>query len=380
MQLGKKSGQNTLYQELIADGEVQRVALDLVDRDENQPRSIEEVKAAAKDLQSSIAINGIVQMPVYRTKEDGRFSIVVGECRTEGARLNGDETIVAVIKSFENSKDAKKQISEIRYAENDPKTRKNLTPLDEAKFWADYIGEFYTDEKGMAQVKKAAQYLNQDQSKISQFLGIDKASDKIKTLIKKHHVTDYQLAYIMARMEKHKGLIDSFINKIESVDMKGGIQSLANKMLKEAKNKEHDEKQQSKTLDLPPQTAAQAEADRQKKLKESAAEEELKNEFNKIDRETKEEGYKDKKEQQDNENKEDLTVENNEEKEIEKTEEQEQQENDKPVLPANIGTIRLNITKNTVIVSTIANQPATLTKDQALALINELQNWINKSG
>lgn len=379
MQLNKKSGKNTLYEELIADGEAQRVDINLVDRDENQPRSVEEVKAAAQDLQPSIAINGVVQMPVYRTKEDGRFSIIVGECRTEGARLNGDETIIAVIKHFENTKDAKKQISEIRYAENDPKTRKNLTPLDEAKFWADYIGEFYTDENGIAQVKKAAKYLNQDQSKISQFLGINKASDKIKTLIKKHHITDYQLAYIMARMEKHQGLIDSFISKIESVDMKGGIQTLANKMLKEAKNKEHDEKQQEKTLNLPPQTAAQTEADRQKKLKESEANEELKNEFNKIDRETKKEGYKDKKEQQDNENKEDSTIKKTQEKEIEKTEEQEQLKNDDPVLPANIGNIRLNLTKNTVVLSTIANQPATLIKNQAQALINELQKWINKS-
>ena len=379
MQLSKKSGQNKLYEELIADGEVQRISLDLVDRDESQPRSLEEVKIAAQDLQPSIAINGVVQMPVYRTKEDGRFSIVVGECRTEGARLNGDETIVAVIKNFKNTDDAKKQISEIRYAENDPKTRKNLTPLDEAKFWADYIGEFYTDEKGMAQVKKAAKHLGQDQSKISQFLGIDKASDKIKALIKKHHITDYQLAYIMARMEKHKGLIDNFINKIESVDMKGGIQTLANKMLKEAKNKEHDEKQQEKTLDLPPKTAKDAEEERQKELKDFVAEEELKKGLNKVDRENKAEEYQQKKEEQDDENKEDSIAENTQEKEIEKPEEQEQLKNDDPVLPANIGNIRLNLNKNTVIISTVASQPATLIKDQAQALINELQLWVNKS-
>lgn len=381
-----KSEPNKLYQQLIADGEIMRVDLSLVDRDENQPRSKEQVMLAAKDLQPSIKINGIVQMPVYMAKPDGRFLIVVGECRTEGARLNGHTEIAAVIKTCTNTNEEKKQTSEIRYAENDPKTRKSLTPLDESKFWFDYISEFYTDETGKHQVKKAAEHLGQDQSKISQFLGIHKASDSVKSLIKKHKIVDYQLAYIMARMDKYKGLVSDFVGRIENADLKGGVQVLANKMLKEAKDIEHEKKQEDTTLDLPPRTANQSAKQREKELQTDTAERELKEQLQKQDRKNKFNNL----ESEETENSEATVMDSeilihkgnavkstdseNQQGQPDSTKEPE--ESNDSEIPSNTGTVLLKCNKNTVILSTIANQPAVLNVNQAKSLIAELNNWI----
>ncbi len=387
MKLSKKSGVNKLYQELISDGEVMRVSLELVDRDENQPRSLEEVKKAAIDLQPSIKINGVVQMPVYLAKPDGRYLIIVGECRTAGAKLNGDLDIAAVIKSYADDAEAKKQIQEIRYAENDPKTRKNLTPLDEAEFWFKYIEEFYTDQNGKPQLKEAAEYLGQNKNKISQFLGIHRASAAIKALIIKHKITDYQLAYILARMEHYPGLVDNFIAKLETDGIKGGIQVMANKMLKDAKELAHTESQAGKGLDLPPRTAAQQAKDREKENQTIATENQLKESLKSLERtenqaqpETNEQPPEQTQEEQEAANEtQQSTTENQEQTAGADVQSDSIEFSNDMKLPANTGMLLLKQNPKTVVFSTVANQPVTLIMDQIKELIFQLEKWVNEN-
>ena len=361
MKLNKTGPKNHLYDQLIADGEIRRVPISEVDRDENQPRSIEEVKTAAKQLMPSVKSNGIVQLPVYQEKPDGRYMIIVGECRTAAAKNLGHGEIAAVIKTFDDDEQAKKKIAEIRYAENDPTTRKSLTPLDEAKFWADYIDQFYT-ENGVPQVKAAADRLGQNASRISQFLGVHKASDKIKALIKKHKIVDFQLAYIMARMEKYPGLVEEFIEKITSADMIGGTQTLANKMLKEAAGKERTDRIQKTTLDMPGQEEATKPPVEPKKP-ESGEPTQSQQQADTTAPQT------------------DLAGDSTQgQGEQQKTEPASQYEpaTTKTDAPASIGSVCLKMNPNTVILSTIANQPATLNEEHVKGLIANLTKWLEK--
>lgn len=334
MNLNKNSGKNELYQQLISDGEVQRVPVNLVDRDPDQPRSINEVKAAAKDLARSIEKNGLVQLPVYWLQPNGRYLIVVGDCRTQAVKLLKQEEITAVVKTFEDTNEARQKITEIRWAENDSKTRKALTPLDEAAFWARYIEEFYTVE-GEAKVKDAAEKLDQNPTRISQFLGIDRASTKVKGLIKKMQLTDYQLAYLMARMESYDGVLDQFTAKIESGEPTGGLQVLANKMLKAAKDESKQTTAKSNTV-----SAATHNADQ---------EEENNNRVNTDDTHN-----------DDGQNQNAVLKE---------------QENNTVAKSNDLGGVYLNLNKNTITLSTVANQPTTINEDQVEALINKLIEW-----
>ena len=193
----KTSGQNKLYQNLISDGVIESVNLDLVDQDPNQPRSWEEVENGAKTLAPSLKQHGLIQLPVYQKQSNGRYKVIVGACRTLAAKLNEWPEISAIIKQFDDHK----KIAEIRWAENDENTRRTLKPIDEAKYWFDYIAEFYTTDDNV-DVKTAALKMGINTSRISQFLGIHKSSDVVKDLILEQNITDYQLCYELYLLEK----------------------------------------------------------------------------------------------------------------------------------------------------------------------------------
>lgn len=220
LQINKTKGKNKLYQNLISDGVIERVSLDLVDQDPNQPRSWEEVKKGAETLAPSLKQHGLIQSPVYQKQDNGRYLVIVGACRTLAASMNGWAEITAIIKQFDDHK----KISEIRWAENDENTRRTLKPIDEAKYWFDYIAEFYTTEDSV-DIKTAALKMGINTSRISQFLGIHKSSDVVKNLIIEQNITDYQLCYEIYLLEKtSKFHFDEFVKRWLSGKLSQSIQ------------------------------------------------------------------------------------------------------------------------------------------------------------
>lgn len=207
--INKTAGQNKLYQSLVSNCTIETVDLDLVDQDPDQPRSWQEVENGAKTLAPSLKQHGLIQHPVYQKQTNGRYLVIVGACRTLAAKNNGWEQITAIIKQFDDNK----KIAEIRWAENDENTRRTLKPIDEAKYWFDYIAEFYTTDTTV-DVKTAALKMGINTSRISQFLGIHKSSDVVKNLIIEQNITDYQLCYELYLLEKtSKFHFDEFVKR-----------------------------------------------------------------------------------------------------------------------------------------------------------------------
>lgn len=231
LNMNKTEGQNKLYQDLISDGVIERISLDLVDQDPDQPRSWEEVENGAKTIAPSLKQHGLIQLPVYQKQPNGRYLVIVGACRTLGAKNIGWSEISAIIKQFDDHK----KIAEIRWAENDENTRRTLKPIDEAKYWFDYIAEFYTTDDTV-DIKTAALKMGINASRISQFLGIHKSSEVVKKLIIEQNITDYQLCYELYLLEKTSKLhFDEFVRRWLAGRLSQSIQINVKEVKKRAK-------------------------------------------------------------------------------------------------------------------------------------------------
>ena len=101
------------------------IAIDLVDRDERQPRRRFD-EDAADELARSIARLGIIQPVVVRRSEtDGRFVLIAGERRWRAAGIVGLDAIPCVVREG-----GRASVAEVALAEN--VQRSSLTPLEEA--------------------------------------------------------------------------------------------------------------------------------------------------------------------------------------------------------------------------------------------------------
>lgn len=184
---------NPLLLQMLSDGELMRVDLALVDRDENQPRHLKNVHDGIADFAAEIKRDGLIHYPVLNIKDNGRFEIVVGERRTTAFRLNGEETIPAICKRF--TRDEKRVIWEIQYAENDQKNNKALSPVEEALWWSKYTETFWDGS-----LSRAAEARGVSLSIISQKLKILQASPELKAFID-NNIKDVTSAYELAKLE-----------------------------------------------------------------------------------------------------------------------------------------------------------------------------------
>jgi ParB family chromosome partitioning protein len=103
---------------------VMMVPIDLVDRNENQPRwDFDET--ALDELAASIRERGILQPLLLRPRHGGRYEIVAGERRWRAAGMAGLHEVPAVVKELDDA-----QVFEAALIENIQ--RADLNPLEEA--------------------------------------------------------------------------------------------------------------------------------------------------------------------------------------------------------------------------------------------------------
>jgi ParB/RepB/Spo0J family partition protein len=112
------------------------IALALIDANPNQPRRRFN-QASLEELAASIREQGVVE-PVVLTPRNGRYLLVAGERRTRAAKLAGLTTIPACIKLGISDK----TVQELALLEN--VQREDLTPMEEARAYQDFIDRGYT--------------------------------------------------------------------------------------------------------------------------------------------------------------------------------------------------------------------------------------------
>jgi ParB/RepB/Spo0J family partition protein len=224
----RQGAPNPLFAQMLADGELMRVELALIDRDENQPRQQKNVQAGIIEFAEEIKRDGLIHYPIFNIKHDGRFEIIVGERRTTAFRLLGEDTIPAICKRF--TKDEKRKIWEIQYAENDQKNNKALTPLEDALWWKNYADIFW--EGSMI---RAAEAREVSKGFVSQKLKILQGSEKLKDFIDQN-IKDSTLAYELVNLEAEDfDLAHAWIVDYEAGKIIGGARSSIKEMKRKQK-------------------------------------------------------------------------------------------------------------------------------------------------
>ena len=99
------------------------ISIDLIDRNENQPRKIFD-EVAMTELVNSIRIHGIIT-PLILVKRGERYMIIAGERRWRAAKRAGLRTVPAIIRDYTEA-----QIKEISLIENIQ--REDLNPIETA--------------------------------------------------------------------------------------------------------------------------------------------------------------------------------------------------------------------------------------------------------
>jgi ParB family transcriptional regulator, chromosome partitioning protein len=131
--LGKGLGALLPDEDIVEEGSVSKIDINLIKANETQPRRYFDEEKIAQ-LAQSIKEHGIVQ-PIVLKKEDKSYTIVAGERRWRAAKLIGLREIPAVVMELDN-----KQILEISLIEN--LQREDLNPIEEAVAYKRLIDEF----------------------------------------------------------------------------------------------------------------------------------------------------------------------------------------------------------------------------------------------
>ena len=125
------------------------VALDRVERNPDQPRtSFDETLLG--ELAASIAVHGVLQPIIVRTRADGTYELVAGERRLRAARMAGLETIPAIVREPAGEESS----LELALIENLQRT--DLNPIEAALAYRELIDRFgMTHEAVARQVGKS---------------------------------------------------------------------------------------------------------------------------------------------------------------------------------------------------------------------------------
>ncbi len=131
-----------------SDNTATEIALDKIDRNEQQPRKNFD-EAAMTELVNSIRIHGIITPIILVSKNDGRYMIIAGERRWRAARRAGLKTIPAIVRNYTNE-----QIREISLIENIQ--REDLNPIETANAIKQLMDECdYTQEQVAERIGKS---------------------------------------------------------------------------------------------------------------------------------------------------------------------------------------------------------------------------------
>jgi len=113
------------------------IPLDLIDRNPNQPRKVFR-QEALEELAASIKKHEVLE-PIVVAPRGKRYLLVAGERRWRASKLAGKKTIPAHIRNADD-----RVVQELALLENIQ--REDLTPMEEARAYQDFLDRGYTVE------------------------------------------------------------------------------------------------------------------------------------------------------------------------------------------------------------------------------------------
>ena len=130
---------------------IQKIPLELIDRDETQPRTDFD-EEGLQELAKSIETNGLL-VPISLRKTDGRFIIMAGERRFRAVQMLGWTEIPAIVHEVSFNGFRKLQLLE-------NVVRKPLNPIELARAFKQMLDESMTDEEIAHSIGKQLSYIH----------------------------------------------------------------------------------------------------------------------------------------------------------------------------------------------------------------------------
>ncbi|NCX93354.1 MAG: ParB/RepB/Spo0J family partition protein [Gammaproteobacteria bacterium] len=170
-------------------GNLQMLPITLLRPDPNQPRKVFRNIDA---LSASVKEKGIIQ-PIIVTKknQDGLYTLIAGERRYRAALQAGLASIPCIIRDESDA-----NIVILQLLENDQ--RENVSPLEESDALAKLIDEMQVSKT------RVAQELGRDIGWVSIRLGLQRASEGIRELVKEGIIEDVRTLHELRMFEEEQ--------------------------------------------------------------------------------------------------------------------------------------------------------------------------------
>jgi len=152
--------------------EVHQLALDHLEHNPFQTRTLSLDQAALGELAASIKAVGVVQPIVVRPVSGGRYQVIAGERRWEASRSLGLATIPAIVRQVSNE-----QAMEMTIIEN--LQREDLNAMEQARAYERLGREF-----GLTQ-EQMAQRTGKERSSVANFMRLLKLPAVVQTMVEK---------------------------------------------------------------------------------------------------------------------------------------------------------------------------------------------------
>jgi ParB family chromosome partitioning protein len=198
-------GLSALFPETrAAEQDLLHIQLDLLDPNENQPRTSFS-QSTLEELASSIKSRGIIQPLVVRKNRD-RFQIVAGERRWRAAQLAGLQKVPCIVKDIPPD-----NVLEVSLIENIQ--REELNPIEEANAYRRLL-----DELGITQ-DEIAKRVGKDRSSITNSLRLLKLPNEIQQLVQDQKLSMGHARALLSITEpgRQKSLAAEIVEKALSV-------------------------------------------------------------------------------------------------------------------------------------------------------------------
>lgn len=168
-------------------GDVQKIDINLVYANPNQPRKVFD-KESLNELAESIRIHGLIQ-PIIVNKTESGYMIIAGERRFRACKICGLKEVDAIVKSY-----TEKQVAEISIIEN--LQREDLNPVELAKGIKKLMEEY-----GLTQ-EKVAERLGKSRSAIANSIRILVLYPEVLDLVEKGKIS-FGHAKILASIDDY---------------------------------------------------------------------------------------------------------------------------------------------------------------------------------
>lgn len=212
-------------------GTLQMLPTKLIRPDKNQPRKqFRNIESLAKSIEEK----GIIQPIIVTTRNlEGCYTIIAGERRYRAARLAKIESIPCIIR---DETDANVVI--LQLLENDQ--RENVSPLEESDALVKLI------EKMRLSKAQVAKELGHDSSWVSIRLGLQKASDDIKALIREGVIEDIRTLHELRKFEEESPLkAQQLMSRLKNNTVSGSYRQVIANARREKKTMRANTRQQS---------------------------------------------------------------------------------------------------------------------------------------